>query len=124
MGLVASHPVTMRVCDWLEGTSRAAHSNSRQDLAGFTAEELTAKLDAMQKKGASLKQIAQLRDRLGEANATEHINQLTGEVFKLEERIQAEEGPKDPQKELEELKARVAQLEAQFKQPPQIIDIP
>jgi len=119
LGLVASHPVTTRLCDWLEGTSRASHTDSQLDLAGYTVPELKAKLEEVSKKLGKAdetcllqKKAAQLMGRLDEGNALDHINQLTGEVFKLEERVQAARPvPKDPQAELEELRARVAELE-------------
>lgn len=125
LGLVASHPVTTRLCDWLEGTSRASHTDSQLDLAGYTVLELRAKLEDISEKLGKAddtcllqKKVAQLMGRLDEGNASEYINQLTGEVFKLEERVQAARSvPKEPHEELRELRARVAELEELVKAP-------
>ena len=135
LGLVASHPVTTRLCDFFEGTSRLSHSQSQIGLSAYTLEELTAKLAEMSKvldqvpdeeAGPFQDEVAQLKAQLSAGDASDCIGQLTSEVFKLEARIQIsssskdDRDTKDPYRELAELRARIAELEEQVKQPAEV----
>jgi len=122
LGLVASHPVTMQLCNWLEGTSRPAASST--DLAGYSVAELVARLDRSSTLLAGQKvpsadsadlenEVGKLRAQLEQDDAQNHINHITGNIFHLEDKIRniVKDNGGDQQDELEGLRAKVKALE-------------
>ncbi|CAJ1371633.1 unnamed protein product [Effrenium voratum] len=121
LGMVAAHPVTMSMCDILEGTARhgASMSALHFNMPNLTVEELQVRLQALRGEAEvrapdDKELLEQLAEVEADLKAGKDLTMVAVHMSELHEKIQsASQRSGDPSAELEvaQLRARVAELE-------------
>lgn len=130
LGMVASHPATLKLCDFLEGSQRAAGTQTMNQLQlqDLSKDDLLGRLKSMrfdmtlrQLPDAELQEIEKQLATFDDLDGKE-LTAVFVRMLEIQETIRSFPVASSTEDELQELRERVLQLEKQLGQGSTVID--
>jgi len=130
LGMVASHPATLKLCDFLEGSQRAAGAQTmfQLQLQDLSKEDLRGRLKSI-RFDMTLRQLPdaerqEIEKQLGTFDDLDgkELTVVFVKMLEIHETIRSFPVASSTEDELQELRERVLQLEKQLEQASAVID--